>query len=52
MPKLQGNNVFIYQFFFKFIIGVFVDLCSNLVQKYIGSGFFLWYDGPMCDRSK
>ena len=38
--------------FFKFILGVFVDICSNLVQKYGGCGFFLWYDGPMCDRSK
>ena len=52
MPKLQGNIVFACQIFFIFILGVFVDICLDLVQKYEDCGFFLWYDGPMCDRSK
>ena len=37
---------------FRFVFGVFVDVCLDLVQKYRGCGFFMWYDGPMCGISK
>ena len=42
----------------RLIIGhlFFVDillLCVQfLVQRYGGCGFFMWYDAPMCDKSK